>query len=68
MLGFQKIVSRQLFVDFGYDTGTNGMAAFADSETQTFFNCDRGDQIGVISSTLITTLSPGITISVPSGR
>jgi hypothetical protein len=48
--------------DLGDDAGADGAATFADGEAQAFFHGDRGDQLDVID-----TLSPGITISVPSG-
>ena len=48
--------------DLRYDAGTDRAAAFANGETQTFFARDRRDQ--VISMSM---LSPGITISTPSG-
>ena len=50
-------------MNLGYDAGTYGAAALADSEAQTLFHRDGADQF-----TLISTLSPGMTISVPSGR
>ena len=34
-------------VDLGNNAGTNGSAAFTDSETKTFFDSDRGDQLNV---------------------
>ena len=54
--------SKKLLLDLGNNAGTNGVAALADSETQALFHGD-----GVISSTCISTLSPGMHISVPSG-
>jgi hypothetical protein len=46
----------------GDDAGADGAAAFADGEAQLLFHRDRHDQL-----TSIAMLSPGITISVPSG-
>ena len=51
-----------LFGDFGHNAGADGAAAFADRKAQAVFHRD-----GAISSTLNFRLSPGITISVPSG-
>ena len=48
--------------DLGDDAGADGAAAFADGETQAFVHRDRRDQL-----TTILMLSPGITISTPSG-
>ena len=52
----------RLLDDLGHDAGADGAAAFADREAQAFVHRDRGDQL-----TTIFTLSPGITISTPSG-
>ena len=46
------------------DAGTDGSAAFADRKAQTLVHRDRRDQL----QPFIDVLSPGITISVPSGR
>ena len=54
--------SPSLLHDLGDDAGADGAAAFADGEAQLLFHGDRHDQLDVIE-----TLSPGITISVPSG-
>ena len=51
-----------LFDDLGNNAGTNGTATFTDREAQTVFHRDRADQF-----TTILMLSPGITISTPSG-
>jgi hypothetical protein len=51
-----------LLDDFSDDAGADGAATFADGEAQLLFHRDRRDQL-----TSSTTLSPGITISVPSG-
>ena len=50
-------------MDLSDHTSADGTAAFANSETQTFFHRDRRNQ-----SHFIDTLSPGITISLPSGN
>ena len=52
-----------LLDDLGDAAGADGASALADREAQALFHGDRGD-----SSTVISTLSPGITISTPSGR
>ena len=46
----------------GDDAGADGAAALADGEAQLLLHGDRHDQL-----TSIAMLSPGITISVPSG-
>ena len=46
-----------------HNAGADGMAAFADSEAETFFHSDRSDQLDAMPSTL----SPGMIISVPAG-
>ena len=51
-----------LLEDLGDDAGADGAAALADGELQALFARDR-----LISSTSISMLSPGITISTPSG-
>ncbi len=51
-----------LLDDGGDDACADGAAAFADSEAQLFFHRDRHDQLDVNRA-----LSPGMTISVPSG-
>jgi hypothetical protein len=51
-----------LVLDGRDDAGADGAAAFADGEAQALFHGDRRDQLDVNF-----TLSPGITISVPSG-
>ena len=56
-------IALKLAVDFGNNAGTYSSAALTDSETQA-----SSIAIGVISSTSISTLSPGIHISTPSGR
>ena len=53
---------RKLLDDLGDDAGADGTTTFTDGEAQTFFHGDRA-----ISLTVIWTLSPGMTISVPSG-
>ena len=52
----------RLLEDLRHGTGADGAAAFADGEAQAFLHGDRP-----ISSTVILTLSPGMTISTPSG-
>ena len=52
----------ELLDNFSDDAGADGTATFANREAQTFFHRDRG-----ISLTVIWTLSPGMTISTPSG-
>ena len=37
----------KLFVDSGNNTGTYGSTTFTDSESQTFFDSDRGDEFNV---------------------
>ena len=37
----------KLFVDFDNNTGTDGSAAFTDSEAETFFDCDRLDKFNI---------------------
>ena len=53
----------ELLVDLCHNAGTHRAAALADSEAQAFLDGNR-----VISSTSMVTLSPGMHISVPSGR
>ena len=48
--------------DLSDDAGADRAAAFADGEAQLLFHRDRHDQLDSIEM-----LSPGITISVPSG-
>jgi hypothetical protein len=60
LLGF--VVKLTYFNDFGNNTSTNCTTTFTDSEAQTFFHRDWVNQF---YSHL--TLSPGITISTPSG-
>ena len=52
------------FTIAGDDAGADGAAAFADREAQALVHGDRRDQRRLS----IEVLSPGITISVPSGR
>jgi hypothetical protein len=52
-----------LLDDRSDDAGADGAAAFADGEAQLLFHRDRHDQL----ETSAEMLSPGITISVPSG-
>ena len=49
----------KLFCDLSYNACAYGTAAFTDSETLAFFH----SAIGVMSLTLISTLSPGMHIS-----
>ena len=41
------VKAMRLLEDLGDDTGTNGTAAFADSETQALLDSDGGDQLDV---------------------
>ena len=54
--------SGNLLQDLGHHAGADGVAALADREPQTLFHRDRDDQIH-----RYPTLSPGMTISTPSG-
>ena len=45
--GLDFIKSYRLLEDLGDDTGTDGTAALADSETQALLNSDGGDQLDV---------------------
>ena len=56
-------VSCRLLEDLDDAAGADGAATLTDREPQTFFHRDR-----LLNSTTISVLSPGITISVPSGR
>ena len=47
MFVLQLKLSNKLFVDSDNNTGTNGTAAFTDSETETGFDCDRFDEFNV---------------------
>jgi hypothetical protein len=60
--GRKRPVSLVLLDDRRDDAGADGAATFADGEAQLLFHRDRHDQLN-----LNDTLSPGITISVPSG-
>ena len=61
-LTISSFVASFLFDDRGDDTGTNSAATLAYCKTQ-----PSSIAIGAISVTVIAILSPGITISVPSG-
>jgi hypothetical protein len=50
--------------DLRHHAGTDGTATFADRKAQAF----EGGRTGLISVTTILMLSPGITISTPSGK
>ena len=53
----------ELLDHLGDEASTDGAATFTDGELEAFFHGDWGDQFTVIS-----VLSPGITISVPLGK
>ena len=61
--GFLSIMHDKSVEDFGDDAGADRSATFADRKTQALFHRNRA-----ISVTTIFTLSPGITISTPSGK
>jgi hypothetical protein len=58
-----RLVCGRLLDDLGDAAGAHGTATLADGEAQPLFHGDRW-----INSTFISVLSPGMHISVPSGK